>query len=973
MLTGEDVQRTALKLHRQFGHPTQAKLIKLITDSGIKNSDLERAVAKITKECGTCLRFQKAKPRPVVCMPMASKFNEVIAMDLKAWGNKYFLVIVDVATRYCMATVIGNKCASTIVKGLFMSWIVVFGPPGKIISDNGLEFNNEEMRALGEAFNIKIMTTSAESPWSNGVCERQNAVIGNIVRKIMDDSGCDLEMALAWAVSARNTLTNYAGFSPNQLALGYNPGLPNVYTNDPPALESDQPSDIVRNNLNGLHVARREFLKTEASERLSRALRHNIRSSDLNFVQNGDEVFYKRSGSNEWHGPGIVIGRDGKQVLVRHGGVYVRVHVCRLTRGNSAQSDGGTGGDGSGNEGGKETVSVEDSDEESGGSSEDGEATRETAVASGVQETESEGSSEDAEEARETAVASGTQETVLHPKVKVGQRIQGVHKTSGELRSGRILSRAGKATGKYKDCYNIKWDSDGSEGWTDVREDFRDLRVLGDDVEMMVLFNSDEVLCAKKKEIASWQENGVYEEVENVGQEALSVRWVITEKFKSNQPVIKARLVARGFEEDTMELRKDSPTCSKEAVRLALTIAATNDWDCHTLDVKAAYLQGDRIERVVHLHPPPEFNCGRLWKLNKTVYGLCDAARQWYLRVKRMLIELGASVSSLDPALFSWKHKDKIEGIVCTYVDDFLWAGTPLFRNQVIDKLCKTFLIGSTGSKAFKYVGINIISNKDGSKTLDQFQYASTLAPIMISKQRSILKSTELSETERTEYRAMVGQLNWIATHSRPDIAFDVCELSVASKRATVADLLQLNKVIDRIKKDNMKIYIPRMEKIEDCHIECFSDASFGNLPGCGSQSGVLIFIRDSTGRRCPVFWQSRKIRRIVKSTLSAETLALLEAAEAAVYLAKILAEVSGCRDLKIYCYVDNKSLVDALYSCRSVDDRRLRIDMAVLRDMLQNKEITEISWIDKSHQLADCLTKKGASTERLRAAVSQD
>ena len=166
---------------------------------------------------------------------------------------------------------------------------------------------------------------------------------------------------------------------------------------------------------------------------------------------------------------------------------------------------------------------------------------------------------------------------------------------------------------------------------------------------------------------------------------------------------------------------------------------------------------------------------------------------------------------------------------------------------------------------------------------------------------------------------------------------------------------------------------MPRMEKIEECHIECFSDASFANLRGYGSQCGVVIFISDGNGRRCPVFWQSKKIRRVVKSTLSAETLALLDGAESAVYLSKILREISGCGDLKIRCFVDNKSLVDALYSCRNIEDRRLRIDMAVLRDMLEKKDITEVAWIHTSQQLADCLTKKGASTERLRAAVSRD
>ena len=43
-------------------------------------------------------------------------------------------------------------------------------------------------------------------------------------------------------------------------------------------------------------------------------------------------MFFKRNDAKEWHGPGVVIGRDGKQVLVKHGGTYVRVHVCRLSK-----------------------------------------------------------------------------------------------------------------------------------------------------------------------------------------------------------------------------------------------------------------------------------------------------------------------------------------------------------------------------------------------------------------------------------------------------------------------------------------------------------------------------------------------------------------------------------------------------------------------------------------------------------------
>ena len=44
-------------------------------------------------------------------------------------------------------------------------------------------------------FNIEEVKTFAESPWSNGVCERQNAILKETVRKTIDESGCKLEKA----------------------------------------------------------------------------------------------------------------------------------------------------------------------------------------------------------------------------------------------------------------------------------------------------------------------------------------------------------------------------------------------------------------------------------------------------------------------------------------------------------------------------------------------------------------------------------------------------------------------------------------------------------------------------------------------------------------------------------------------------------------------------------------------------------
>ena len=218
------------------------------------------------------------------------------------------------------------------------------------------------------------------------------------------------------------------------------------------------------------------------------------------------------------------------------------------------------------------------------------------------------------------------------------------------------------------------------------------------------------------------------------------------------------------------------------------------------------------------------------------------------------------------------------------HVDDFLSVGTNDFEMLVLKKLGSNFLIGSTETGIFKYLGHRIQEWKNGI-TLDQVHYAALLKPIDISKQRSTNKSSELSDKEKKEYRTAVGQLGWIAKSTRPDIAFDVCELSVAFTRATVNDLLKLNKVIFKVSSDHLQLFFPKVFPLENCYLECFSDASFANLSDNGSQGGFIVFLKNENGLRCPLLWQTRKIRRVVKSTLAAETLALLECAETAVYL----------------------------------------------------------------------------------------
>ena len=129
--------------------------------------------------------------------------------------------------------------------------------------------------------------------------------------------------------------------------------------------------------------------------------------------------------------------------------------------------------------------------------------------------------------------------------------------------------------------------------------------------------SSDDIFAAKLAEMENWKRNDVFERVQDCGQPTISVRWIITEKMKDGSPVIKARLVARGFEENLSGSSTDSPTCSRDALRVSLAFIAAKRRKCFTVDIKAAFLQGRTIERNVFIRPPREFNDGQLWKLKK--------------------------------------------------------------------------------------------------------------------------------------------------------------------------------------------------------------------------------------------------------------------------------------------------------------------------------------------------------------------
>ena len=106
----------ALKLHCQFSHPNEQKLISLLKDANVDDKELIAIINDVSDNCEICFKHNKPKPRPIVGFPLAKRFNETVARDLKEWpSNTWFLHMIDHLTRLCASCVIKSKHKKVIV------------------------------------------------------------------------------------------------------------------------------------------------------------------------------------------------------------------------------------------------------------------------------------------------------------------------------------------------------------------------------------------------------------------------------------------------------------------------------------------------------------------------------------------------------------------------------------------------------------------------------------------------------------------------------------------------------------------------------------------------------------------------------------------------------------------------------------------------------------------------------------------
>ena len=940
-------------------HTHLRKLIALLENAGIWDKEYEEVLRKIGEDCDLCKQFAKTPPRPVVGLPMASRFNEKVAMDLKQWQRKWILHLVDMFTRFTVSVFIERKRTSDVIDKIMMNWVGAgFGVMEGILTDNGGEFSSDETREVSSILNVILNTTAAESPFQNGLCERIHAVTDTMLLKLQaEHPNISIEVLLCWACNARNALQMWHGYSSYQLVFGKNPNLPNIMTDNLPALKGATWSKVLFNHLNALHSARQAYIKSESEERVRRALRHKIRASEQHFV-NGDKVFYKRPGKEKWLGPGKVVFQDGKVVFVRHGGVFVRVspnHLIKDTK-EALIVPTDVGEKSNVREKAEEVEDLPDeSDEEPSQASEECASRTTEATSDHVPSTEKEKDN------------TKQNDNFQRSFPKKGDQIQ--IKTGDDWEEVTVTGRGGKASGKWKNWYNIEKGDEkssadlGEKEWRYSSEAVEKVNVVSVPKEEHM---KEECIKAKESELQKLKNFDAFEIVEDHGQFRISSTWVMTSKGNE----IRARLVARGFEEE-LEIRKDSPTIGRSTLRLFLAVAANENWRIRSTDIQSAFLQGKVLERDVYMTPPKEAGVrkGMLWKLKHCLYGLNDAARKFYLSVEECLLQAGCGKSKLDPALFYYHIDDKLCGMIACHVDDFAHVGNEIFHQNVLKKVYARFIVSSIEDGAFKYIGFHLKQSHNGSIILDQDEYVSDISNTTMASERKQMAEQELTREEYTTMRSVVGKLNWVVQGTRPDLAFDMIELSTKLKKAKVADLSRAIKCIKKLKyEDSSNMIFGPLKKSDKWRIVVFTDASHANLSdGTGSMGAHVGFLVDEHENCSTLTWQAGKIKRVVRSTLGAEALSLVEGIEDAIYLKHILCELFVKRsDVVIDAFVDNRDVVDAIYSTKSVDDKRLRIDVAALKEYVSTGDVNSVRWCPGSVQLADGMTKKGAKVSNL-------
>lgn len=280
------------------------------------------------------------------------------------------------------------------------------------------------------------------------------------------------------------------------------------------------------------------------------------------------------------------------------------------------------------------------------------------------------------------------------------------------------------------------------------------------------------------------------------------------------------------------------------------------------MDVKTAFLNGDLSEEIYMLQPDGFVQDeNKVCKLRKSIYGLKQASRQWYLKFDKVITGFGFLENKLDECIYM-----KISGsdfvLMILYVDDILLASS----NESMLKNTKSFLSSQFEMKdmgeAHYVLGIEIIRDRKKcmlglsqkgyiDKVLHRFSMQNCKGgESPMSKGDKLHKGQcprnllEKKSIQSIPYARLVGSLMYAQVCTRPDIAFAVNMLSRYQSNHGHEHWIAGKKVLRYLKntRDHMLVY--RKLENQELKIEGFADASYKqDIDDLKSCSGYVFML----------------------------------------------------------------------------------------------------------------------------------
>eukprot|EP00434_Breviolum_minutum_P029259 symbB.v1.2.025879.t1/scaffold2545.1/size76554/2 len=481
-------------------------------------------------------------------------------------------------------------------------------------------------------------------------------------------------------------------------------------------------------------------------------------------------------------------------------------------------------------------------------------------------------------------------------------------------------------------------------------------------------------------------------------EQILKSRWVLTWKNledSSAQPnhssqhsrKAKARLVVLGFQDPKLtEVARDAPTLTREGRNTILQTIASMKWRLSSFDIKTAFLRGKADDsNPLAMEPPIELRKKlgltdqQVCSLIGNAYGRVDAPLLFYKELVGQLKKLNFQVHPLEPCIFileSQGLKGRIlHGVLGTHVDDGICGGDQYFHDQ-ISKLKEVLPFGAFKQQRFVFTGIALEQLPDFSISANQEDYVHAIPAIDIGRLRRQRPDEPIQESELTKLRGLVGSLQYAVTHTRPDIAAKLGEIQSQMSRGTVATLIAANKVLREAQEfAHVKICFRHIPVSEVSHVS-FGDASFASPKQLSSHQGTIICATNqklNSNEQAPIsplIWTSKKISRVVRSTLSAEAFSMSRSVDQLGWMRLLWGvlvisnfdwrnPIVGLKQLPVSIIVtDCKSLYGLVtrIAMPSCEEYRTTLEVLLIRERCSEHSV--FRWVPTSLQLADPLTK---------------